>query len=298
MPTIEVLDLQFQGTPHVIAAFLIRGPEGPVLVETGPGSTLPALLAELKRHDVSPTDVRDVLVTHIHLDHAGAAGWWARQGAKIHVHPRGAPHLIDPGKLIASATRIYRERMEPLWGEILSAPADRVVAVEDGDVLQVGGLEITVIETPGHARHHHAFRLGNVAFTGDAAGILLPGSSWIDLPAPPPEFDLEAWKLTLERLGTAGLEVLYRTHFGPTSAADVELNAFEDVLEQGAEWVREMVLHGVDRDEMVEAFTARMRELGAAQGVDPAMTVAYELANPRVMSVDGIARYWRKRLDT
>ena len=296
MPTIEVLDLEFQGKPQVIASFLIRGPEGPVLVETGPGSTLPKLQAELSRHGVTPSDIRDVLVTHIHLDHAGAAGWWARQGAKVYVHHLGAPHLIDPGKLIASATRIYGERMGPLWGDILTAPEDRVVAVHDGDVLQVGGLEITALETPGHAWHHHAFRLGDVAFTGDAAGILLPEKNWLDLPAPPPEFDLESWKRTMERLHTARLGTLYRTHFGASASVERELDDFDEVLEQAAELVREMVVQGIERDPMIQAFTRWIRERGAARGVDSVTALAYELANPREMSVDGIARYWRKRL--
>src|SRR5574339_478500 len=98
---VATIDLRFGGAPEAIAAFLVRGPSGPVLIETGPGSTLPALLAGLAEHGVRPEDVRDVLVTHIHLDHAGAAGWWARQGARVYVHPAGAPHLVDPSKLLA-----------------------------------------------------------------------------------------------------------------------------------------------------------------------------------------------------
>ena len=125
---IETIDLGFRGTPRVIAAFLILGPQAPVLIETGPGSTLPTLLEGLERLGVSPVDVRDVLVTHIHLDHAGAAGWWARQGARVHVHPVGAPHLVDPARLLASSKRIYGEAMDSLWGEVLPAPADRVTA--------------------------------------------------------------------------------------------------------------------------------------------------------------------------
>ncbi len=172
---IDTIDLEFQGASNVIASFLIHGPGGPVLVETGPVSTLPTLLARLEERGVRPGDVRDVLVTHIHLDHAGAAGWWAREGARVWVHSVGAPHLVDPGKLLASAKRIYGDRMDALWGEVVAAPADRVIAVDDGAQLEVGGLSITAIDTPGHAWHHHVYRLEDVAFTGDAAGILLPG---------------------------------------------------------------------------------------------------------------------------
>lgn len=291
---IDVLDLEFQGSPHVIASFLVHGPQGPVLIEPGPGSTLPTLLAGLEERGVRPGDVRDVLVTHIHLDHAGSAGWWAQQGARIFVHGIGAPHLVDPSKLLGSATRIYGDRMDSLWGEVLPAPAERVVAVEDGEVLEVGGLEITAVETPGHAWHHHVWVLGDIAFAGDAAGILLPGNDWIDLPAPPPEFDLPAWKTTLERLRGLGLSTLYRTHFGTGSDPQRELAVFEQTLIQGVEWVREMLERQMDRDGMVREFSRRMRARARNLGVSDEDALRYELSNPRSMSVDGIARYLRK----
>ena len=111
MTDIEAIDLNFLGAAHAIAAYLVRGPEGNVLVETGPGSTLPALQAGLAARGLSAADIGDVLLTHIHLDHAGAAGWWARQGANIFVHHLGAPHLIDPARLLNSAARVYGDQM-------------------------------------------------------------------------------------------------------------------------------------------------------------------------------------------
>ena len=124
MPTLDIqpLDLNFLGHPRTIASFLVRGPGGPVLVETGPGSTVPALQAALAQHCLQPADIHDVLLTHIHLDHAGAAGWWARQGAIIHVHHVGAPHLAQPERLLISARRIYGNQMDALWGEFLPVP--------------------------------------------------------------------------------------------------------------------------------------------------------------------------------
>jgi len=293
---IDVLDLEFQGTPHVIAAFLLRGLRGAALIETGPATTLPVLLRRLEEHGVEPDRVRDVLVTHIHLDHAGAAGWWARQGARVHVHPQGLPHLVDPSKLVASASRIYGDRMESLWGEVLPVPADRVVAVEDQAVIEVAGEQVTALDTPGHAGHHIVFLLGDVAFVGDAAGIRLPDQAWIDLPAPPPEFDLDAWRTTLGRLRAAGVRTFYRTHFGSSGAVDEQLDAFAALLETGAAWVREMLERGLERERMIEEFASRMRERATAQGVDAETARAYELANPRSMSVDGIARYWKRRV--
>ncbi|MCP3981615.1 MAG: MBL fold metallo-hydrolase [bacterium] len=291
---IETLDLRFQGSEHVIAAFLVHGPESPVLIETGPGSTLPTLIAELDRRGIRPADVRDVLVTHIHLDHAGCAGWWAREGARVHVHPIGAPHLIDPSKLLASATRIYGDRMQTLWGEILAAPADRVVVVEDGATIEAGGLKFRVVETPGHAWHHHVFCIDDVAFTGDAAGIQLPQHAWIDLPAPPPEFDREAWRTTLSRLRELDLRTLYRTHFGPGADAAAELDRFEETMEVAVDWIRDMFERGLEREAMIAEFSRRMRERASA-AIDDGDARAYELANPRSMSVDGISRYWRKK---
>lgn len=292
---IEVLDLEFGQTPHAIAAFLVLGPEGPVLVESGPGSTLVTLVAKLEQLGVTPGEVRHVLVTHIHLDHAGAAGWWAQQGATIYVHPLGAPHLIDPSRLWSSAGRIYGDQMETLWGEMLPAPAERVVAVEDGDTVAAGGLRFTALATPGHARHHHVYRLGELAFTGDATGIRLPDVPWIDLPAPPPEFELEVWKETLGRLREERFETIYRTHFGPATEVAAELDRFEEVLDEAAAMVRQMLREDLDREAMIERYSELMRRRAAAEGIEGTIAKAYELANPRFMSVDGIVRYWRKQ---
>jgi glyoxylase-like metal-dependent hydrolase (beta-lactamase superfamily II) len=294
---IETLDLDFGQTAETIAAFLVFGPEGPVLVETGPASTLPTLLARLEEHGVQPGDVRHVLVTHIHLDHAGAAGWWAQQGATVYVHPNGERHLIDPSKLLTSAERIYEDRMDSLWGRTVPAPAENVVAVKGDSTIEAAGLEFVALETPGHARHHHVYRLGDVAFTGDAAGVRLGERHWIDLPAPPPEFDLGAWKGTLTRLRSENLDTLYRTHFGPTSDVSVQLDQFEAHLEEGAALVRDMMAEGLDREAMIDRYNQTMWRLASADGVDDAAALAYELANPRFMSVDGISRYWRKRAE-
>src|SRR5690606_40448063 len=180
---IHTLDLNFQNLSHAIAAYLIEGPEGYLLIETGPMSTLPALQARLAEHGLSAGDIGDVVVTHIHLDHAGAAGWWAQQGARVYVHPMGAPHLVDPARLWASAGRIYGEAMESLWGSVVPAPPEQVRVVRDGQQITAAGVTLTAIDTPGHAGHHHTYRLGDVGFTGDAAGVRVPGSEWVSLPA-------------------------------------------------------------------------------------------------------------------
>ncbi|MBT8484702.1 MAG: MBL fold metallo-hydrolase, partial [Phycisphaerae bacterium] len=222
MPTaIHTIDVNYLNTPGAIASYIVIGPGGdPVMVETGPGCAVEGLVAGLKELGFRPRDVRDVLVTHIHFDHAGAAGWMAREGARIHVHEFGAAHLVDPTRLVRSAERIYGDRMGVLWGELIPVPEKQVRPVYDGDAIDAGGLRFRAIETPGHARHHHAYGLetedlGRVAFTGDAAATFVeeaPG--FISLPTPPPEFELAAWISSLDRLGEEGLDRIYPTHFG------------------------------------------------------------------------------------
>src|SRR5215211_9540495 len=151
------LDLKFQGRPDAIASYLIRSGEAVVLIESGPGSTLPGLEAGLANEGLSPRDVTHLLLTHIHLDHAGAAGWLARQGAGVYVHPVGAPHMLNPEKLLASATRIYGDRMDSLWGEFLPVPESQLNVPKDGEEIAIGDLSFIPINTPGHAEHHYAY---------------------------------------------------------------------------------------------------------------------------------------------
>ena len=314
---IQILDTHFQGMSQVTAVYLLVGPDGPVLIEPGPGSTLPAIISGLDRHGFRPADIKHVLLTHIHLDHAGAAGWWARQGAQIYVHHVGAPHLIDPGKLLASASRIYGDRMDTLWGEFLSAPAEKVTALHDGDTVRAGGLTFTALDTPGHAYHHHTYLLTDddgrrIAFTGDAAGVRLPQFDVVDLPAPPPEFHLETWLRTLERLEAAAADVIYPTHFGPIRDISGHLGELRALMVDAVAFVAARVedLRGGAGDDpqiakepiappvrskLLEEYIGWNRARAAALDLSPTAAESYELANPLFMSVDGILRYLRKR---
>lgn len=292
---IHVLDLNFQGISEVTAAYLIVGPEGPILIETGPGSTLSTLLDKIRRHGFQPEQVRHVLVTHIHLDHAGAAGWWAQHGAQIYVHSFGAKHLIAPEKLLASAGRIYGDKMDSLWGDMLPAPADSVTEVCDNDILEVAGLKVKALETPGHARHHHVFVLGDMAFTGDAAGARLPGWSFLDVPAPPPEFELEVWQATLDRLLAQNFERIYPTHFGPVDDVQGHLQAVKKLVRETAVFIKSKMEDELTRDEIVGAYENWFAGRARAAGLTDAAIHQYVTANPLYMSVDGIMRYWRKR---
>jgi len=287
---VEVIDLRFQGVIKAIASFLVFAPEGPVLVEAGPATTVPELVKELAERGVRPEDVKHVLVSHIHLDHAGAAGWWARQGAKIYVHDQGAPHLIDPSKLLASAGRIYGDMMDTLWGETLPCPPEAVVPLAGDGTIQVAGLEVETLDTPGHARHHLAFGMGNVLFTGDVAGVRLPDLEFISLPAPPPEFDREAWQKSLDKLRKKPWERYYLTHFGAVDEPRRHLQRFDHLLDEATEFIGSRV--NKPRDEVVKEYYAWNERRG---DLPEEIFERYEKANPLFMSVDGILRYWKKR---
>jgi len=292
---IHTLDLYFQNLPHTIASYLLIGPEGPVLVETGPRSTLDTLVTGLAHHGFSPRDIRHVLVTHIHLDHAGAAGWLAREGAHIYVHHVGAPHIIDPSKLLASATRIYGDQMDTLWGAVLPVPADQVTPLSDGDEIAINGLVFTALDTPGHASHHHVYRVEDVAFTGDAAGIQIPGVYYVDLPAPPPEFNVELWQATIERLLGLNVNAIFPTHFGRVDNWKQHLRDLSSLLKVNSQMIRDWLAVGLGRDEILLKYLASHQEQAMAAGMTNEIYDQYEAANPHYMSVDGIMRYWRKR---
>lgn len=296
---IHTLDTYFFGMSQVTAVYLLVGPDGPVLIETGPATTIPMLTDALGEHGFKPTDVKHVFVTHIHLDHAGAAGWFAQQGSHVYVHHVGAPHLIDPSKLLISAGRIYGDRMEELWGETLPAPAENVTAVYDGDTIEASGLTLTAVNTPGHAYHHHTWRLETedmaIGFTGDAAGIHLPHVAMIDVPAPPPEFHLETWLQTLERLESETFGAIYPTHFGRVDQVERHLAAFRELMISAVAFVTERWRAGVERDEIVEAYLTWERERAAANDLSPTAAEQISLANPQFMSVDGILRYLKKK---
>ena len=158
---VHTLDLKFQGFAGAIAVYLIPHQHGAVLIESGPGSTTAALETGLQVHGLNVGDVTDVLLTHIHLDHAGAAGWLAKKGARIHVHPVGAPHLKNPEKLLSSAARIYGDSMQSLWGDFLPVPEDQLVVHQDNEVIEIEGLRFRSLDTPGHAYHHYAYQVGS-----------------------------------------------------------------------------------------------------------------------------------------
>jgi glyoxylase-like metal-dependent hydrolase (beta-lactamase superfamily II) len=291
---IATLDLNFQGRPRAIAAYLIRHSSGVVLIECGPGSTLPSLAAGLADEGFSPRDVTHVLLTHIHLDHAGAAGWFARQGAEIVVHPVGAPHLLNPEKLIASATRIYGERMDTLWGEFLAVPENNLRVANDGEELVIGDLRFLPLDTPGHAEHHFAYQFEHTIFTGDVGGVRIPGYQYLRVPMPPPELHIEKWKHSLVKLRSHKPARLAPTHFGVFDDVDWQLDEVEKGLDAASRWLEQVMPAEPSAEELRAKFTDWILEDAKSLGMSEETVKAYELANPLGMSADGLLRYWMK----
>lgn len=290
------LDLKFQGRPLAIASYLIRSGDAVVLIESGPGSTLAGLQGGLALEGLSPRDVTHLLLTHIHLDHAGAAGWLARQGAEVYVHPIGAPHMLNPEKLLASATRIYGDRMESLWGEFLPVPQDKLRVVRDGEEIEVGDLRFIPINTPGHAEHHYAFLFEDICFSGDVGGVRIPGYQYLRVPMVPPELHLERWHESLQRLRQEKFTHIAPTHFGIYDDPEWQLREVDKGLYDAERWLEKMMAEDPSPpiEALRESFTSWMVDQGAAYGLSEDVVNAYGLANPPGMSADGLLRYWKK----
>ena len=291
---IVTLDLNFQHSSNAIACYLIRHSTGGVLVECGPGSTREELKAGLSQNGLGLSDVTHVLLTHVHLDHAGAAGWMARQGAQIFVHPIGAPHLISPDRLLASAARIYGDRMNELWGEFQAVPESHITVPQDGQEIAIGNLRFVPIDTPGHAEHHYAYLFEGTCFSGDVGGIRILPHPYVRIPMPPPELNLQKWRRSIARLRGEAFDRIAPTHFGIHSDRLWHLRAVERCLDVAERWLEHSMAGNPEIEELRAAFTEWMTAQGAEQDLPPEVLRAYEFANPPGMSADGLFRYWNK----
>ncbi len=296
---VDYADLHFIGYPGIIATALIHGVDGVAIVDPGPTTAIPVLERALTERGFTWKDVRAILLTHIHLDHSGAVGSIVALApdATVYVHERGAPHLIDPSKLVASASRLYQDDMARLWGDILPVPADRVRTLGDRAALSVVGHEIDVAWTPGHAWHHVSYFLpaSGIAFVGDTAGICRPSGRIVVPPTPPPDIDLDAWRTSTETILEWNPTTLFLTHFGPRQGARVH---FQSLWEQIDAWsaLVKTTLAQPDLDDQARAELFVEWAMDAlAQSTSKEEADSYTKAARFDFSWTGLARYWRKR---
>jgi len=298
---VSYLDLQFQGVPRVIATVVLHGAGGVGLIDPGPSSALPVLRRELERAGIAMRDVTTLVLTHIHLDHAGASGTLVRENPelRVYVHEIGAPHLADPTKLVASATRLYGDDMDRLWGEVRPVPAENLMPLRGGERLVVAGRELEVAYTPGHASHHVSYfgRDTGVAFVGDTGGIRLEPGGYILPPTPPPDVDLEAWADSLRRIERWGADTLFATHFGPSAPVAAHIRELGDHLDQTSRLVKaSLAREGTDADREAWFIGEIRRELRRHE--TEAGARVFEVAGRFDLSWSGLARYWRKKVES
>jgi glyoxylase-like metal-dependent hydrolase (beta-lactamase superfamily II) len=290
---IHTIDLHFQGLPNAIASYLVVLSHSAVLIEPGPASTLPQLLTYLHQLGLSPEQVSDIFVTHIHLDHAGVVGWFARQGSTIHVHPNGAPHLINPEKLLNSAQRIYGDQMQPLWGEFLAVPQSQIHIPLPEETIKINGAEFHVLDTPGHAEHHYCILYEDILFSGDIGGIRIPRAAHLELPTPPPEFHPAKWRKSIQFLQSLPLKAIAPTHFGIYSDAQAHLSRLLSLLDDLEAWMEKFIPPNPTLEEINRLLDDWLLQQGRGKMQDADLPYLHFL-NPSWMSAAGILRYWTK----
>jgi glyoxylase-like metal-dependent hydrolase (beta-lactamase superfamily II) len=277
----ESIDLHHQA-PGIVGCYLLDTNDGPALFDCGPTTAIPHLKAGLAEHGLDLMDLRHLLLSHIHLDHAGAAGVLVRQNPwlQVHVSEIGAPHLIDPTKLEASARRLYGMSFDDLWGELAPIPASNV------HTLGTRILGFECFPTPGHAWHHVSYLAADgTLYAGDAVGVRLEGARFVMPPCPPPEFDLEAWEQSITEIERRAPARLALIHFGVFDDVQEHLSALRETL---ATW-GQRVEDGMEEDAFIAAARYDVSQ------TDAELVDEYQLAGPYWHHFQGIERYWRKK---
>ncbi|HET9378646.1 MAG TPA: MBL fold metallo-hydrolase [Chthoniobacterales bacterium] len=294
---VHLLDSVHLDTPQVICVAVIEAAPGDlVMIDCGPANVFENVVAELRKRGLPPEQVRQLFATHIHLDHNGGAWRWQREfGTIVYVHPKGAPHIVDPGRLVGSATRIYGDQMDYLWGPIEGIPENAVRVTQDGEVIRIGALDLQVFETPGHAQHHNVYWLASdrLLFAGDIAGVAI-GNGPIFPPCPPPDIDIEAWRSSIARIDKLEPERLCLTHFGLFANPKTHLKELSVRLSAWAEWMKNALRAGKSDEVIVPEFQRFAEQEILGTGIGERGVAVYEQADPAAMSVTGLSRYWRK----
>jgi len=292
------IDCLMAGLEGLVAAYVVPGSSGVAVVETGPATVASTLTAGLASLGIGPDDVSHFVGTHIHLDHAGGAGDLVPlfPSAQVVVHREGARHMVDPSKLMASAYRVFGPRLDELFGPLRAVPSDRLVAVDDGDRLDLGGGRfLDIVYAPGHARHHMAIQdsASGALFVGDSMGVYLPEAGVLRPATPPPDFDMQLALASLERYRTLSPSTLYLSHFGAApSGVDFLALAAERLVRFG-EIVRDAMRESSDIDFVTERLIERTRDDYAVVWNDPELLAKFESLNAFRSSAAGYVRYFQ-----
>ena len=293
----KTLDLKFRGLDDSIAAFLIESTDGPILIECGPYSTFASLEKGLKQHGYALAEVKHVFLSHIHFDHAGAAWAFAENGANIYLHPYGAAHMHDPSKLMASATMIYGDMMDELWGRMKGIPEEQLKTIQHLDEVTIGEHTFTALHTPGHARHHIAWEVGDMIFTGDVAGCKI-GKGPVVPPCPPPDINVEDWLASIDLILDRNPNRLVLTHFDEFAAPNEHMENLKFILQDWSEWIKPRWEKGATAEELTPQFVEYTNNQLRTAGASEEIVKKYEAANPSWMSVAGLIRYWKKKRES
>jgi glyoxylase-like metal-dependent hydrolase (beta-lactamase superfamily II) len=298
MSEITILDMNWVGRPHSIASALLESAGHRAIIDPGPESTYATLREHLHSRGLSPEQLDAVLLTHIHLDHAGASGSLVRENPRlaVYVHNLGAPHMIDPSRLLASATRLWPDTLHELFGETLPVPKENLRILEGGETLTFGTRKLDVAYTPGHASHHVSYfdASEEVAFVGDTTGIRIDNGPYILPATPPPDINLEIWEDSFVTVLARRPSRLFLTHFGYAGNPEQHIDQFRRGLHHWAELAAEVLRSSADETKAKETFVARAQaemqeQLGAEEADHHAFTAGLDL------SFLGLARYLRKR---
>jgi len=296
----SILDLHFLGIPESIGPVLLHSDGQLALIDCGPSSCLAYLRAELSSRGISVADLNAILLTHIHLDHAGAAGTLVRENPnlQVYVHELGAPHMANPEKLLRSARRLYGDAMDAMLGEFLAVPESNFHVLKGGESLKIAGRELEVAYTPGHASHHVSYfdQSTGIAYVGDTTGLRLAKHDYIAPVTPPPDIDLESWKRSLEEIRRRKPTQLCLTHYGPFNSVNDHLDRSWENLRRWSEKAERLLKEDIGEADRPTKFCAWVAQEMNRELPDGEASIYSTTSNP-VLSWLGLARYWKKKSD-
>jgi glyoxylase-like metal-dependent hydrolase (beta-lactamase superfamily II) len=298
MASLTTLDNLWTGRPHTIAAALLESDGHRSIVDPGPGSTLETFRQQLQAQAIGVGDLDALLLTHIHLDHAGATGALVRENPRlaVYVHKNGAPHMIDPSKLLASAQRLWPNDLQRLFGETLPVPAENLRILEGGETLKLGSRKLEVVYTPGHASHHVSYfdKTQGVAFVGDTTGVRIEGNSFAMPATPPPDIDLEIWDRSFAAILERKPARLFLTHYGYSDNPSEHIQLFRERLHRWAALAAEILRTAASDSAAMDSFmSATYAEI--SHHLPEGEADHYAFSAGLNLSFLGLARYLRKR---